>query len=176
VTTRLLTAALGLCLVPALVRGRGEAEWKVFTSKEGGFSVSLPGTPAEDRRTTRSAAGTFPGTVYILEGKKGDGFYLAGFTDLPASVFKAGTDAQRLDSARDEAVAHARGKLKDEKRIDLKGHPGRELLIEVDAKTFVQARFYLVRQRLYQVLVLGSKDVPGARNTLRFLDSFRLVP
>jgi len=176
VKTRLLAAGLLLCLAPSLARGRGEADWKEFTSKEGGFAVKLPGTPTEDRRTTRSPAGSFTGTVYVLEGKKGNEFYLAGFTDLPAAAVKAGTDAQRLDAARDEAIAHVRGKLVDERRIDLKGHPGREVTIEVDPKTFIQVRLYLVKQRLYQVLVVGGKDVAGAKHTLRFLDSFRLVP
>jgi len=37
-------------------------------------------------------------------------------------------------------------------------------------------RLYLVKQRLYQLLVLGpTKDVAGSKSTQRFLDSFQLA-
>jgi hypothetical protein len=41
---------------------------------------------------------------------------------------------------------------------------------------FVHARFYLVDQRLYQIIAMGRKDAVPQGVINRFLNSFRLIP
>ena len=58
-------------------------------------------------------------------------------------------------------------------------YPGLEFAAEgkaKDADAFVQARLYLVDQRLYQVIAMGRKGEVPQGEVNRFLESFRLVP
>ena len=81
---------------------------------------------------------------------------------------------KRLDQARDGAIASVGGKKRSEEKIKLKGHPGREIVIEKDSEVVVRMRIYLVKNRLYQVMVLGNGPVFPAKDAGFFLDSFRL--
>src|SRR5207244_3119777 len=110
-----------------------------------------------------------------LDVKKGEGSYVLVFADFSEAMLKGGSDEKRLDNARDGAVTSAKGKLKAEKRITLDKHPGRELHIEVEGKTAVRTRFYAVKNRLYQVLAVGTRELVFSKDTDRFLDSFKLT-
>jgi hypothetical protein len=105
----------------------------------------------------------------------GKTMYGANFCDFPAAIKKV-PPKQVFDSSRDGAIANLAGKLASEKDIKLGGHPGREIRIEVaNGKQLFRVRVYLVDQRLYQVVILGTKEQATSKEADKFLDSFRLA-
>lgn len=148
--------------------------WKTFTSKEGGFTVSLPCTPAEERQRVQTATGHLDVVVFVAEGPN-ETSYVVGYSDLPAAEVKPGSEKRRLDFARDGAVAKARGTLRSERLFEQAGHPGRELVIEQKTGTVVRLRILVVGRRLYQIMAVGPGSVVQHRDGgTFFLDSFRL--
>ena len=165
-----LTFALAL----PLLLGQPPASWKSFTSKEGGFSVSLPAIPREKRQTVKGPKGAREVTIFVLEAK-GDGSFVVSFSEFSPSEVKAGSEEKRLSHARDGAVESTKGKLLHERKITLEGHAGRELWIEKERQGIVQLRLYAVRNRLYQTLAVGPKEFIESKETGWFLDSFKLI-
>jgi hypothetical protein len=147
--------------------------WRVFTSKEGGFTVALPGKPVESKQRVATATATLDVYLFVADAKD-DGAYIVSYSDLPAADVKPGTEAKRLDLARDGAVSNAGGKLRSEKEIKLDGFPGRELDIETEKGQRIRMRIVAAKQRLYQAMVMGAPLFTQSKDTTLFLDSLRL--
>lgn len=153
--------------------GDAPKDWVSFQSKDGGFSVELPGKPLESRQLVKTGLGTLEVTMLLLEKKK-EGAFVVSFANFPESAFKGGDDEKRLDNARDGAIATAKGKLKSEKKIMLDKWPGRELVIDSPTRGLLRTRIYAVDQRLYQTVATGSAAFINGKDVTRFLDSFKL--
>jgi hypothetical protein len=100
--------------------------------------------------------------------------YGANYCDFPAKIKKVPLK-QIFDSSRDGAVGNLEGNLASEKDIKLGKHPGREIQIVAGGKRLFRARVYLVDQRLYQVVVFGTKEAATSKEADKFLDSFKLA-
>src|SRR5262249_418176 len=135
-------------------------------------SVSMPAEPMAKKQSVKTATGVLHVVMHVADGRN-DSNFVVSYCDLPASDVKKDID-KRLDQARDGAVAKVRGKLRSEDVIKLKGHRGREIVIEKDGEVVVKMRIYLVKNRLYQVMVLGNTNVFATKDVSNFLDSFRL--
>jgi hypothetical protein len=148
-------------------------EWKEFASKDGRFKVLMVGTPKEDKLDTESDFGK--GVLNMNSIQVGKTMYAANHIDFPAEIKKAGLK-QVYDSSRDGAVANLAGKLASEKDIKLGENPGREIQIDVQGgRQLFRARVYLIEQRLYQVVVFGTKEAATSKEADKFLDSFKLA-
>lgn len=147
------------------------ATFTEFVSEEGGFSVSMPGTPTEETQSIPTEAGDIEIHMFSIE--SGSTAYLVGYSDYPPDVIEIVDSDMLLDSARDGAVGD--GALLSEKSITLGDYPGRELTVETsDEGIMVYARVYLVGNRLYQVVVSTGDD--ALTEEMRgFLDSFKLL-
>jgi hypothetical protein len=146
-----------------------------FTSKEGGFSVLMPGKPTEKVTTAKDPAGRdVETTLFIVDLKTVA--YLASYTERPdlATVTADGKNAA-LENGRDAVVKGLNGKLLTDKRITLGNNPGREFQIEVPNLGVYRSRTYLVGGRFYQVVVMGPQDVATSKAADQFLDSFKLL-
>jgi len=155
-----------------LFLGADAEDWKPFTPKEGGFTILFPGAPAESKQETKTPAGTVTVTFFVAEQ---DGVtYIAGYSVFPKETMKTRTEEKRLDNARDGAVAAAKGKLESERKFHLKKHPARESLIKGE-KAFIRSRIYAVENRLYQTMVMGTKEQTKGKEATHFLDSFQLA-
>ena len=98
---------------------------------------------------------------------KVEALMLADNTRIPADVVILGVGA----------VANVDGKLLNERRVTLQGHPGREMWVKAESngeQGRVHARIYLVGRRLYQMLVAGSEAQFSESDAEYFLDSFQL--
>lgn len=165
----LLVFAVGV----AAAHAEDKPEWKEFASQEGRFKVLMPGTPKPEKFDTESDFGK--GVLYMNSVAVDKTMYAANYCDFPAEIKKAPIK-QVFDSSRDGAVANMQGKLAGEKDIKLGDHPGREIQIEVaGGKQLFRARVYLVEQRLYQVVVMGSREAANSKEADKFLDSFKLA-
>ena len=181
VTGSLLMMGIYLTVAVPLMFGAAHDDlpptWKVQTSKEGRFTVAMPGEPTRKTQQVKTATGDLTVTLLCAEGRH-DSFFVVSYSDFPPSDLKKGDEDKRLDQACKGAVESARGKLRgDEKPIKLAGkYPGREIVIEKKGQCVAKMRIYLVDNRLYQVMVLGAGPIfaPKEKDAGTFLDSFRL--
>jgi hypothetical protein len=168
------TFCLLLSLASALAQAPG-GDWKPFSPKNGMFGVLLPGTPTDSKKSIKTPTGVAELALFEVAVPSGNGKYFICCTEYPEASIKAGTEDKRLESARDALVASSKGKLKREKTILLGEYPGRELQIEVEGMATMVIRTYAVKNRLYVVGAAGSAGMVTSKDTLKFLESFKLV-
>jgi serine/threonine-protein kinase len=149
--------------------------WEEYSSQEGNFSALMPGTPQYKKQPIQTAAGAIDMHMFSREFGNSSA-YIIMYADYPQSVTSVPAD-KLLDGARDGAVGNSKGKLVQESGLILDGgHPGRELTVDMDGKGRMKLRLFMVRQRLYQVMVLGSNPefIESEANT-KYLTSFKLI-
>ncbi len=166
-----------------------KSAWKEFSSAEGRFTVSMPGTATLTTQEEAVGPLKIPHAIYTLS--TGAASYFVSYGDLPASSTDPALIKRSLDAGRDNALAeNPSNKLLSEKDIVLDGHAGREWLVSASPYVF-KARAYYVKGRLYQLMLAAPLNVvfnngrpsadPRDRTDFydmlssRFLDSFKLT-
>ncbi len=154
-----------------------QSEWKAFSSRAGGFSVLMPGTPREETEVKE-----FPivgkGEVHVFVVVNDSGFYLAGYLEIPglaqqSEAFCDSFGKGFLRTVGDGTAKGAGGRVVKETDISIGNRPGKEILIEVPAG-IATARAYFIRRRGYQLLAAPTSAAdPG--NVKKFLDSFKVI-
>lgn len=171
-----LRSLFAVLLLPAFAAAQDKLDFETFTFKTQGFSVLLPGTPKEQTNKVPSALGELTLKNFVVETHKGKAAWLISCTDYPAGTVKADNQDAILDAGASGAAQGVKGKLINQTKIMLdKKYPGRA--IQVDAPNFglYVSRIYLVGDRLYQIVVLGPKDVATSPEATKYLESFKLV-
>ncbi|HUJ19713.1 MAG TPA: hypothetical protein VL197_17125 [Nitrospirota bacterium] len=147
--------------------------WAEFSSPEGNFSILMPGTPAQEKKQVSTAAGLLDMHMFSREVRNRTA-YIVIYTDYPDAITRVSPD-KVLDGGRDGAVANSKGKLLSEQYLFLEGgHSGREITVEVPEKGMLKVRAYLVRQRLYQIMLIAPKELIDSEDNVRYLSSFKL--
>jgi hypothetical protein len=174
-------ATLLLALAPALFADDKKPDTKeekkpvTFTSKEGRFSVALPGKPVE--KTSKVKAGDRDVELHIFSAKSGGRAQVATYLDYPAGVI--GDDREKfLAGVVERNVGVLKGKVAGNETVSLgKGkHPGRDVRVELsEGKQLYRARVYLVGDRLYQLAILGPADAVKGKEADDYLNSFALT-
>jgi len=164
-----------LCLAAALLLAADDAKTKPadFAPKDGRFTVQMPGEPKEQTNKVNTAIGPIDVHMF-LSAPDPNTAYIVGYSDYPEEMMKKSESDKILDGARDGAVKNVNGKLDGEKKITIDKHPGRDFQIATEHFEG-RNRMYLVNARLYQVMVVGSKEFVTGKDAERFLDSFKLT-
>jgi serine/threonine-protein kinase len=150
------------------------AAWQEFSSAEGSFAVLMPGTPSYEKQSNGTALGPIDMHMFTLNIKR-DAAYVIMYSDYPEIVTRANPD-DLLDGGRNGALASSKGKLVSEQNMSLDGFPGREIVIEVPGEGLMRVRMFLVRQQLFQIMAVGTKEKIDHEDTAKYLTSFRLLP
>jgi hypothetical protein len=158
-----MRANLGALLVLTLAGcGHGPVE---HVSAEGGFAVLLPGRPqvVESQPHREMRVGLRNGACTVA------------WQDLGADAEK--DPDEHLDRASNGALSALGARQRSRKAIRLGGeHPGREVTAVVGENgRRLRARLYLVRGRLYQVVVTGAPGWVDSAEADAILESFRLT-
>ena len=163
--------AFGMLIL--VLSGCQRVTWKEFSSKEGRFSVLVPGTPSEQTQKLDTGVGAIDLHFFVAEQ---DGFqYLVSYNDYPDAMVREADADKVLDGARDGVVANVQGRLLNEVKVWLANYPGRELRIRIpEGRQAMRTRLYFVGNRLYQVGVLSAEDGAAADEVSKFLNSFKL--
>jgi len=161
---------------PDPVREYSEPAWKEFKSAPGKFSITLPGTPKEEVSTQDTKIGKLTTHYFNLETDLGH--YLVTYVDVPKSPTTPDDNKAALDSARDQALSSG-ARLLIENDISVAGVVGRELLVEKNG-LIVKARFFFVKERLYQILFVTHpntvfNDAKPSANPANYTDLFQMV-
>jgi hypothetical protein len=145
-----------------------------FTSKEGKFTVTLPGQPASKTSKVVTSAGEVEAYLFLVDRKTHA--YLVSYND-----YKAGTvdpDPEKVLSQVVEATAkNLKGQVNRDEKITLgaKKYPGRDVLIALPGKKgLYRGRVYLVGNRLYQVVVIGPEELVKNSAVDAYFGSFKL--
>jgi hypothetical protein len=156
--------------VPKVVFAEPAGDWKEFTSKEGKFTVTFPGTPKAE--TKKDGNGTVT-TTYSVVLEKGSIYYMAAFTDYVGDAAKAEPKVM-LKNLADSLAKNA----KQKKDIQLGDYPGIEMVSELEemgVKVAMKHRIYFLNGRLYQVVVVSEARLAEKAQFDRFLDSLKLA-
>ena len=138
-----------------------------FSPPDSGFSVAMPGKPQE--KTDKKGTHIF---VSEVEGKG----YIVGYTDFGHLVKanKSNSDIM-LDATRNGVINGAHSKLVSEQKIEVDGHPGRDLHLITKEGFAMHLKLILTETRLYQVGVAAPPKDANAPEIDRFIDSFRFT-
>jgi hypothetical protein len=151
------------------------AGWQVYESRTGGYTVWLPGKPAE--KVIDVGVGGMKQDQYQAEFKDSlsDLTFLVSHTDFKQGAFPDAGKA--LDAARRGAKKAMGANLLDEKQIALGHHPGYELRLTLPAARglLFRMRLYMVGHRSFQVLVSGHEPAVDGPSAEEFFQSFRLI-
>ncbi|HEV2761527.1 MAG TPA: hypothetical protein VGV38_00935, partial [Pyrinomonadaceae bacterium] len=132
-------ALLLLLSVSAVALG-AQAQWRKFTSPEGGFSIEVPDAPVRETKTqTAQPAGEFTTNLYIARAP-GE-VYAFGWVDYDPN-FKFGVQAE-LEANRDKFVSAMKAKLLGTTKVSLGSHPGIEFTAEIP-NAQIRSRVYVV--------------------------------
>lgn len=158
-----------LALVPAVAVAQ---EWKDFTSAECRCSAQFPGMPQQRTQPLQSKLGALEAKMIILD-VPGTAFFALFFMDYPKDAVSSRKPDELLADARDAAVNNVKGKLASETKVTMNGFPGRELKIDAPGDMTLHARMYVVKDRLYQAIVVLPKSRDSSGDGKKFLDSFK---
>ncbi|MDY6786402.1 MAG: hypothetical protein SW833_28480, partial [Cyanobacteriota bacterium] len=149
--------------------------WQDFTSTQGSFTVSLPGNPTEEIEPADPARGMLETGSYVWESEADEIAYGVFYKVLPIAPTTEQISGF-LDSFRDDFVSEAfiDGQLIAERPIDIESYPGREIAVE-GSDGYVEARVYLVNERLYLLVAIAPNQTDFPQGGDRFLDSFQLI-
>jgi hypothetical protein len=132
----------------------------------------MPGTPQTGFLPLSLANGK-PLQIYQSMIETPNSAFVATYVDFPPEVMGRLSPDQLLDRARDGAAMG--NQLRAEKRLTIAEHPGREYVLSHNDGTVMIVRSLLVAKRLYQLTVVGRAGIETHPDTLRFLQSFRLL-
>jgi hypothetical protein len=173
--------AIAVCPLVAILfvleaRAGDTPEFKPFSSKEGRFTISFPGTPEQSTSTLKSPIGDMVLQVFKVARNNDKEAYTLIYYDYPPEAIKS-TDPEKIfDAAQQGGLDATHGKVI--KKTDItktdKAPASRDLEIEIQGTT-TYARMILVGNRLYVIMVVPPATQGAADRARSFLDSFKLT-
>ena len=145
------------------------------TSRDGGFMVNFPGPVRETTQIVDTSAGK--ATAHIMSYQApNQTVYTAVYSDYPpGAVGQSPVDAIYA-GAISGAVQKAGGTLRSSTPINIDNVTGREAVLETpDKRETVRVRYFLVGDRLYQVMYDGPAGSEKSSDAINFLNSFKLT-
>src|SRR5262245_29932467 len=144
---------------------------KKFESKDGKFSAKFPSEP---KVLPQKAAG-LDLVITIAEKKKEGGGFAVIYSDMPADVVKAAPAQKLLEGGEKGLVDNFKAKVTKSKETTFgkQKFPAREILGEKD-DLHLRITIILAENRLYQVFVVGPKDLVNGKEADAFFESFEI--
>jgi hypothetical protein len=144
-----------------------------YKSPDNSFSVMLPKKVDKQNQTINTQLG--PINAYMFNAKLKYQEFTIAYSEYPDSFVKVTDPKTLLDGSRDGAVRNIQGQLLSETLIDIDGNPGRELRIEGPQKMVLKSRMYLVKNRLYQIMVVSKPDHAFDKKIDEVFNSFKIT-
>lgn len=159
----------------ALATGPCAAEtWQAVTPEGAGYSVELPGKPSAEEETVDLGDGK-SARVRTIKFQSLNTIYDVTIADYPKGTVQSIGEQQLLDNARNGAVANAPGPLLSETKLDVGGHPARELMVDMTMNLVARSRIFTVGDRLFNVGAITNKDKTKAEAIEKYFASFKLL-
>lgn len=143
-----------------------------FISTEGKFKISFQGPPEMASQDVSTAVGSIK--MHTFMEMKGIDGYILSYNDYPAEAISAADPKNILDGAKNGVVNQFQAKIVEEKPLTLGGHIG--LMCKANSPTmYVVYYAYLVKNRLYQIMILKNGLFPTQQEIDAFHGSFELI-
>jgi len=169
------TSCLCMALFAASLAAKPDPalDYKPYASAQGRYKSIFPGPVKTETEDVKAGAGTLKLTLDSVEIADGV-YFMITHIDVPDDVAKM-PHGPRLDKVRDGNKGPD-GKMLLDKEIELgpEKHPGRDLLIE-KKDFYLRNRAVIAGNRLYQVMVQGSKEFVRSKEVDRFFESFEVT-
>lgn len=167
-------AAMPLMQAPASAQSD---EWQTVVSPDLRFRLEMPVPVAKSTAEDKEKGHATPRVAW--ESKRNDEMFDFDYVDYdPAWFTSRDTKQMARDLGRGEAEkAFPRAKYKyvRDESVTLQGWDGYALDIEDATGAMVMMRTYIVRDRLYRMLVTAKPEMRSKTAALRFIDSLRLA-
>jgi hypothetical protein len=164
-----------VALIAFVVAGGAAAgqDFKQYASGTGRYKAMFPGNVKTETTDIQAGKDTLKFTVDSVE-LKGDTTFMVSYVDASDEVAKKPA-GPRLDKVRDGNKGD-KGKVLEDKEITLgeEKYPGRDLLIETP-DACIRNRVVIAGNRLYQVMIHGSKEVVTSASADKFIASFEIT-
>ncbi len=156
--------------LPVMQVASAPLEWQLFSSTEGRFQVQMPGIPLDETQTIDFLS------LYVASLEASRDRFLVAYADYPREVVDRQDPTPILQGVQQGFVSRIQGEVLAERSVNLSGYPGREIRYQTASGGEGVARFYLVEERLYQVVISTANEPTNRfdRDADRFLNSFRL--
>jgi hypothetical protein len=141
----------------------------------GRFAANFPGPIKRSSQPVDTTAGKIDMNMVYTDAGAVD--YMVIYCDYPAgSVARSGGRSAVLNNAAKGAVENVKGTIRTKNDFRLGDVLGLEIIADMpDSKLVARARFFVVGDRLFQVLYVGLPDTEIGKDCLDFIDSFRLL-
>ena len=147
--------------------------WKVYSSAEGLFAAEMPGELKTSIVVTDTPKSRL--LTHIVSATDEElNEYMVSWTQYDRDSIEHRATEATFNRMRDALVAAKQGTIVNEPAITMRGHPARAVNFTHSNGRVVQARFYFVQNRIYQVVFESrSNDYPAERE--RFFNSFNVL-
>lgn len=150
--------------------------WVIYAPEGESFEILTPVAFTCNAQKVPTDAGEID-HVSCLAQPSEQRMYILVRGDMPEALI-AGQDAKSLiQGARDGLVKQYTGIVEQETPITLGEYPGLQVAINgtyQGANFYLRARFYLVKNRLYQLYIVVQRGFEGAADFDKYFDSFKL--
>ncbi|HMP78812.1 MAG TPA: hypothetical protein PKD54_05130 [Pirellulaceae bacterium] len=172
---KLAYSCCGLLVVVAIsnstARAQEAADWKKFESKEFKFSVEFPQSEVfeDETENAKHFFTSLPDT---------DTDFRIGVSNVAAVPQDRKEAIETMNMIRDSVAESFEAKVENPKEIEAKGNAGIEftLLVDFDGDELAMTcRYFIIEDRLYQVMVVRMNSMDLTKETKRFFDSFEIA-
>ena len=148
-------------------------DYKPFASSAGRYKILFPGPVKSETTDVKATNGTLKLTMDSVE-VSDTVLFMVTYIDAPDDVAKMPA-GPRLDKLRDGNKGDD-GKVLSDKAIEVgvDKHPGRDLLIEKPSLV-IRNRAVIAGNRVYQVMVQGTKEFVTSKEVDKFYEAFEVT-
>lgn len=144
-----------------------------FASVEGKFKIGFQGQPEVASQDVATAVGSIKMHTF-MEMKGMTDAYMVSYNDYPAESISAADPKNILDGAKNGVINQFQAKIVEERPLTLGGSIG--VMCKANSATmYVVYYAYLVKNRLYQIMILKNGVFPTQQEIDAFQGSFELI-
>jgi hypothetical protein len=152
------------------------SSWHSYSSDAGRYSVAFPDKPTERTQDLPVPTGTVK--QFITLTGNNDGAFFVAYNDIPKGISQQDPQGILAEAVK-VANKQLKGKIKEDRITALDEFPCRSYIFEDVRVSGIEAiatgRTCLVKDRLYQQLVLGNKSKITNADIDQFIQSFKLA-
>jgi hypothetical protein len=157
----------------AILKQASGSRWKKVTSSEGAFTILMPGKPKEEKETQVINGMTLEVHQFSAWSRT-DGQFSVGYVDAP--VLPTVDAGERMLDAQRQVLTHGDdNRMLSAEKMTVNGYSVRRYKAIVKEGLQADEKLYLVKRRLYTLLVVHDKGRDDG-DVKKFFDSFTFEP
>lgn len=172
----LVSLFLSLSACKAQVENKS-LDWKEFTSEEGSFKITFPGTPIKSVREKNLPTGKILNTWFEVALPKS--YFALWYADLPTESISNQEEINSHYNYIRDGLVQSNLKLVTEREVKLGKTLGREIIFTSPEGITFKTRLYLIGKRQFQLITTFDSPPKGSAETEKdankFLESFQFT-